>query len=405
MGPKKAQDNKPSKKNQKAAVEKKLEDATFGMKNKNKSSKVQNFITQATKAAKNAPLFADGERNRQAKKDAAKAKLLQEEELRTLFNDAIGNQFGKSKAEKAADAGNLGINVQRKEVQDILDTISTDSESEEEDNDETERNMVFVNTGDDEEGTAVEAVEVFREKTIEDIIEEQRAKLLANGEPGTPVTNESFATWRAAKLAKRQEDAVARMKAEQTKKKGGKGLSVLSGKELFKYDSSLFVDDNAAITAKEEQDMTNERANTDASEEDKAKAEREKIMKDQELLMEVQRIEAEEEERRKVAWVAVCERNYVLGKERQEARAAAEAAGTVASLPKKDVRDTNNAFMFNLRGVTINGRVFAIEEEEMLDFFENDHDAELPMADDDDDEEEEEEEENNGASDGEDNEE
>ena len=46
--------------------------------------------------------------------------------------------------------------------------------------------------------------EVFREKTIEDIIEEQRAKLAAEGKVGTPVTAETFARWRAGKLAQKQ---------------------------------------------------------------------------------------------------------------------------------------------------------------------------------------------------------
>jgi hypothetical protein len=40
----------------------------------------------------------------------------------------------------------------------------------------------------------------------------------------TPVTAESFSKWRAEKLAKRQADAEARMKLEQSKKKGSKGL-------------------------------------------------------------------------------------------------------------------------------------------------------------------------------------
>lgn len=40
-----------------------------------------------------------------------------------------------------------------------------------------------------------EAVEVFKERTIEDIIEEQRAKLAAQGKVGTPVTEASFAVW------------------------------------------------------------------------------------------------------------------------------------------------------------------------------------------------------------------
>ncbi len=58
MGPK-AQDNKPSKKHQKEKLEKKLEESTFGMKNKNKSSKVKDFIEKANKSVKNSALFAD----------------------------------------------------------------------------------------------------------------------------------------------------------------------------------------------------------------------------------------------------------------------------------------------------------------------------------------------------------
>jgi hypothetical protein len=74
------------------------------------------------------------------------------------------------------------------------------------------------------EETAIEGTEIFREKTLEDIIEEQRAKLAAEGKVGTPVTAETFALWRTAKLAKRQAEVEARVKAEQSKKKGGKGL-------------------------------------------------------------------------------------------------------------------------------------------------------------------------------------
>lgn len=61
-------------------------------------------------------------------------------------------------------------------------------------------------------------------KTLEDIIEEQRAKLAAQGKVGTPVTAETFAIWRAGKLAKRQAEAEARMKELSKKKGGGKGL-------------------------------------------------------------------------------------------------------------------------------------------------------------------------------------
>ena len=48
----------------------------------------------------------------------------------------------------------------------------------------------------------------------------------------TPVTAESFAKWRSEKLAKRQADAEARMKLEQAKKKGSKGLCKFN---LFVY--------------------------------------------------------------------------------------------------------------------------------------------------------------------------
>lgn len=36
------------------------------------------------------------------------------------------------------------------------------------------------------------------------------------------------------------------------------GIAVLSGKELFNYNASLFVDDDAAVDAKEEAKMSQE---------------------------------------------------------------------------------------------------------------------------------------------------
>ena len=48
--------------------------------------------------------------------------------------------------------------------------------------------------------------------------------LIAFSQVGTPVTAESFAKWTIAKAARKQLEAEARVKAEQAKKKGGKGL-------------------------------------------------------------------------------------------------------------------------------------------------------------------------------------
>lgn len=143
-------------------------------------------------------------------------KQLQEEQMRLLFQEAIGNQYGVKKSKAQATAAGLGLNSTKKEVSEFLDTLSSDSDDDD---------------SSDEEETAVEEVneepvfiEVFREKTIEDIIEEQRAKLAAEGKRGTPVTEESFAKWRADKQLRKAAEVEARVKAEQAKKKGGKGL-------------------------------------------------------------------------------------------------------------------------------------------------------------------------------------
>ena len=143
---------------------------------------------------------------------------MQEEELRILFNEGIVNQFGKKKSKAQSTAEQMGISEANKEVERLLEEMSSDSDSDESDED---NGVVTVHWEEPVE------VEVFREKTIEDIIEEQRAKLSAEGKVGTPVTAESFAKWRAGKLAQRQAEAEARMKLEQTKRKGGKGLCKL----------------------------------------------------------------------------------------------------------------------------------------------------------------------------------
>ena len=254
---------------------------TFGLKNKNKSSKVKQFIERAEKSIKYSHGQADKEKAKEAKKEAKLAKQLQEEELRILFNEGISGQFGKKKNKSSNIAEKLGIAEQSKEVAALLEQFSSDSESDDDAND----GVIYL---EDDEPVAVE---VFREKTIEDIIEEQRQKLAAEGKVGTPVTAESFAKWRAAKLAKRQADAEAKVKAELTKKKGGKGLSVLSGKELFNFNAALFVDDDAAIDATEENALSADTKRSEEEAEAIAKAEAERAQEEQLRLLEIHRLE------------------------------------------------------------------------------------------------------------------
>ena len=259
-----------------------IEDLTFGLKNKNKSSKVKQFIERAEKSIKYSHGQADKEKAKEVKKEAKLAKQLQDEELRILFNEGISGQFGKKKNKSSNVAEKLGIAEQSKEVAALLEQFSSDSES---DDDDPNDGVIYL---DDDEPVAVE---VFREKTIEDIIEEQRAKLASEGKVGTPVTAESFAKWRAAKLAKRQADAEAKVKIELTKKKGGKGLSVLSGKELFNFNAALFVDDDAALDATEENALSADTKRSEEEAEAIAKAEAERAQEEQLRLLEIHRLE------------------------------------------------------------------------------------------------------------------
>ena len=87
-------------------------------------------------------------------------------------------------------------------------------------------------------------------RTIEDEIEKQRQdmfdKLKKSGKKGTPITESTFNAWLEAKRKKRAAEAKKKVEAEMRKKAGGKGLSVLSGRDLYTYNKDLFVDDEAA---------------------------------------------------------------------------------------------------------------------------------------------------------------
>lgn len=82
--------------------------------------------------------------------------------------------------------------------------------------------------------------------TLEDKVEAQRQEKLkelkASGKKGTPVTEASFKEWQARKRKRKESQAKKLVEAEMKKKKGGKGLSVLSGRELYNYKKDLFQD-------------------------------------------------------------------------------------------------------------------------------------------------------------------
>lgn len=71
--------------------------------------------------------------------------------------------------------------------------------------------------------------------------------LKAAGKTGTPVTPETFAIWQEQKRQRRAAVAAKRVEAELKKKKGGKGLSVLSGRDLYEYKRELFTKMDADV--------------------------------------------------------------------------------------------------------------------------------------------------------------
>lgn len=75
-------------------------------------------------------------------------------------------------------------------------------------------------------------IEMLRSKLVEDLKKE--------GKTGTPINPETFAVWQEKKRKLRAEQAAKKVEAELRKKKGGKGLSVLSGRDLYEYKKELF---------------------------------------------------------------------------------------------------------------------------------------------------------------------
>jgi DRG Family Regulatory Proteins, Tma46 len=79
---------------------------------------------------------------------------------------------------------------------------------------------------------------------LEDEIEMLRSKLVDDlkkeGKTGTPINPETFGVWQERKRQLRAEQAAKKVEAELRKKKGGKGLSILSGRDLYQYKRELF---------------------------------------------------------------------------------------------------------------------------------------------------------------------
>jgi hypothetical protein len=89
---------------------------------------------------------------------------------------------------------------------------------------------------------------------------QQKVEELKKSGSGTKITAETLAAWQEKKRLKRQAEAKKLVEAELRKKKGGKGLGVLSGRALYEYKKELFKDrdDEEGVEYERERDADEE---------------------------------------------------------------------------------------------------------------------------------------------------
>lgn len=224
-----------SKKNVQKKKAQSIEDQTFGLKNKKNSKVVQRKVTAIEKSVVNGgdrrQNSIDAQRARQ-KQDNKLRKKAVEDERNALFGEALMAIKGK-KAGQMSNAGKLEAKGRDADE----DTKKSG----------TSRAMKMMFQMDAQEMEARLKEDPNYVPTLEDEVESQRqkkvAELKASGK-GTPVTEESFAAWQDRKRKRKLEANKKLVDAEMKKKKGGKGLGVLSGRALYEFKQELFADKN-----------------------------------------------------------------------------------------------------------------------------------------------------------------
>lgn len=210
-----------SKKETEKHQKKVIEDKTFGLKNKNRSTKVQKQVAQLTASVKAGNREQQKKQAEMAQKKSAKqAKLEYEAEMARLFKVAED----KRKQEEAAAA------KAKAEAGEEEDKLGPDGE--------------YLWRPEDFE-------EVVADETrLEEQLEAEREALKGRTDL-TPVTEETFRAWREKKIREKEEAEKARVrKAKET----GKGLR---GWDLWQENADLFVDDDEAqdLYEREESDL------------------------------------------------------------------------------------------------------------------------------------------------------
>eukprot|EP00744_Colponema_vietnamica_P001647 GILI01002709.1.p1 GENE.GILI01002709.1~~GILI01002709.1.p1 ORF type:complete len:223 (-),score=101.86 GILI01002709.1:151-819(-) len=207
---------KVSKKTADKVKAKTIEDKTFGLKNKNRSTKVQAFVHSVTLSVKSGnPNERKAMAEHEEKKKAKEEKKAFEAEVARLFNAIPDPKAEKVEGEEVDK--NLGVNPE-----DYLWTADDFDAVDEDDS------------------------------RLEEKLEAEREALKGRTDL-TPVTEESFQAWKAKKRQEAADKETARVKNA----KAGGGLR---GWDLWQHDQALFVDDEEADDEYYEQEEIEEDA-------------------------------------------------------------------------------------------------------------------------------------------------
>jgi len=275
---------------------KKLEDKTFGLKNKNKSKAVQQYIKHAQSSLEDNSREA---RQRKKEKEEKERAAAREAERDALFRPVIVQKKVPEGADpksivcaffkqgKCTKGGKCKFShdaaVERKSAKIDLYTDRREVPQDPayaEDEDRPNRTNIVCKY-------FLEAVEkgvygwgwkcvngstcIYRHalppgyklkskedddlepedaRRLEDSIEEQRAALKVR----TPLTYELFCQWRERKKREAQEKEDAKLAAAKEARAKGKSVNTLSGRALFSFDPSVFTDKEGGDKGAEEED-------------------------------------------------------------------------------------------------------------------------------------------------------